>query len=69
MRMDACRGADGVPALRDGVRSTGFGRFGHVYDAEDAQHARLPGALDHGVDVLGERLVGEMSVRVDHGAT
>jgi hypothetical protein len=69
MGMDAGRGADTVPAPCHAVRSRGLGRVGDVHDAQDALHARLPGAKDHVIEVSGERLVGEMRVRVDHGAT
>src|SRR5829696_8691172 len=66
MGMNARRITDGVP-----LRANAFGplRFRIVTGGEDAQRgrqARVPGTRDRVIQIVGERLVGEVAVTVDH---
>jgi len=65
VRVDARRKTDGRPFLPHPESSNRLRLVARREDAEGLREARLLRAIDDGIEVAGERLVGQMTVTVD----
>ena len=66
VRVHAGSEPDASPGFPHPRRATGFLLVSRRQHAQRSRHAGLSGPLNHRVEIAGERLVGEVTMRINH---